>query len=246
MKNNKGITLIALIVTIIVLIILAGVAIAMLSGDNGVLKNAEAARYDTSISTFDERVKLAQMTVKTTITSKMVQIASNGKGYTAVDTDNYNDLVSRVKSELSAELNSYNKEGYTIYDGIKLETATADTPRTGYMLVTFTDNAFRSSLPVIGPEATEKGLKAGGTFVSGNARVNVESYDPDNAVLAYVIKVTNYSSELSNLILTTEANITAATTKGSEASIYDAFIKSAAGQKLIATPTPEESPTTTP
>ena len=52
MKNNKGITLIALIVTIIVLIILAGVAIAMLSGDNGVLKNAEAARYDTSISAF--------------------------------------------------------------------------------------------------------------------------------------------------------------------------------------------------
>ena len=238
MKNNKGITLIALIVTIIVLIILAGVAIAMLSGDNGVLKNAEAARYDTSISTFDERVKLAQMTVKTTITSKMVQIASNGQGYKAVDDANYTDLVARVQKELSAQLNDYNKEGYTVYDGIKLDTSNEGTPRTGYMLVTFTDNAFRSSLPVQGPEAEERGLKAGETFVSGNARVSVESYDPDNAVLAYVIKVTNYSSELSNLVLTTEAKITSATTQGTNDNLYSAFIGSEAGKVLIATPTP--------
>ena len=36
--NNKGITLIALVITIIVLIILAGVAISMLSGDNRNIK----------------------------------------------------------------------------------------------------------------------------------------------------------------------------------------------------------------
>lgn len=34
MKQNKGITLIALIVTIIVLLILAGVSLAMLTGEN--------------------------------------------------------------------------------------------------------------------------------------------------------------------------------------------------------------------
>ena len=39
-KNEKGITLIALIVTIIVLIILAGVAIAMLNDNNSILGNA--------------------------------------------------------------------------------------------------------------------------------------------------------------------------------------------------------------
>ena len=37
-KSNKGITLIALVITIIVLLILAGVTIAALSGDNGILK----------------------------------------------------------------------------------------------------------------------------------------------------------------------------------------------------------------
>lgn len=40
MKGNKGITLIALVITIIVLLILAGVSIAMLSGENGILNQA--------------------------------------------------------------------------------------------------------------------------------------------------------------------------------------------------------------
>ena len=38
LKKVKGITLIALVITIIVLLILAGVSIATLAGDNGILK----------------------------------------------------------------------------------------------------------------------------------------------------------------------------------------------------------------
>ena len=37
MKRDKGITLIALVVTIIVLLILAGISISMLTGQNGIL-----------------------------------------------------------------------------------------------------------------------------------------------------------------------------------------------------------------
>ena len=47
MKRNKGITLIALVITIIVLLILAGVAISMLSGENGTLKKAAEAKIKT-------------------------------------------------------------------------------------------------------------------------------------------------------------------------------------------------------
>ena len=43
LKGNKGITLIALVITIIVLLILAGVAIAQLSGDNNIVKYAQNA-----------------------------------------------------------------------------------------------------------------------------------------------------------------------------------------------------------
>ena len=46
-KGNKGITLIALVITIIVLLILAGVTIAALSGDNGILKRAAEAKQET-------------------------------------------------------------------------------------------------------------------------------------------------------------------------------------------------------
>ncbi len=43
-KNIRGITLIALVITIIVLLILAGVTIAALSGDNGILQRATEAK----------------------------------------------------------------------------------------------------------------------------------------------------------------------------------------------------------
>ena len=49
--NAKGVTLIALVVTIIVLIILAGVSIAMVVGDNGIITQAQRASKETSNST---------------------------------------------------------------------------------------------------------------------------------------------------------------------------------------------------
>ena len=59
MKKNKGITLIALVITIIVLLILAGVAISMLSGENGILNKAKEAKAETSRASFEERIKIA-------------------------------------------------------------------------------------------------------------------------------------------------------------------------------------------
>ena len=50
MKNQRGITLIALVITIIVLLILAGVSIAMLTGDNGILSNAQRSSKETAVA----------------------------------------------------------------------------------------------------------------------------------------------------------------------------------------------------
>ena len=47
MKNNKGITLVALVVTIVVLLILAGVSINLVLGDNGIVKKAQEAKNKT-------------------------------------------------------------------------------------------------------------------------------------------------------------------------------------------------------
>lgn len=58
MKNNKGITLIALVVTIIVLLILAGVSIAMLTGDNGILAQGRKAKTDTAKAEIAEKINM--------------------------------------------------------------------------------------------------------------------------------------------------------------------------------------------
>ena len=59
MRSQKGITLIALVITIIVLLILAGVSIAMLTGQNGILTRATDARSDTSNAELVERINMA-------------------------------------------------------------------------------------------------------------------------------------------------------------------------------------------
>lgn len=58
-ERQKGITLIALVVTIIVLLILAGISIAMLTGQNGILQRAGEAKTETVKSQTEEELKLA-------------------------------------------------------------------------------------------------------------------------------------------------------------------------------------------
>ena len=60
-KNAKGITLIALVITIIVLLILAGVTIVMLTGDNGILTKARTAQTTNDEETAKEQIKIAVM-----------------------------------------------------------------------------------------------------------------------------------------------------------------------------------------
>ncbi len=57
-RNKKGITLIALVITIIVLLILAGVSIAMLTGTNGILTQAQKAKLSTELSSYKEQLEL--------------------------------------------------------------------------------------------------------------------------------------------------------------------------------------------
>ena len=57
-KTNKGITLIALVITIIVLLILAAVSIATLTGENGILTKAQTAQGLTKQENAKEKVQV--------------------------------------------------------------------------------------------------------------------------------------------------------------------------------------------
>ena len=92
-KNQNGITLLALIVTIIVLLILSGISIAMLTGENGIYNNAVKAKKAMNTASIIEKIKLS-------ITSAQI------KGLGKVD-----------ETELKKELTNYfgtEGTGYTI------------------------------------------------------------------------------------------------------------------------------------
>ena len=57
-NNKNGITLIALVITIIVLLILAGISLSLVLGNNGVLKKAADAKIRNTQSTTKEQIQL--------------------------------------------------------------------------------------------------------------------------------------------------------------------------------------------
>ena len=60
-KERRGVTLIALVITIIVLLILAGVTIAMLTGENGIISKAMQAKTKTEDSKETEEAGLKEI-----------------------------------------------------------------------------------------------------------------------------------------------------------------------------------------
>ena len=90
-RKNKGITLIALVITIIVLLILAGITIGAITGDNGIIQNALSAKEKTEIA--NEREIVEEATVRA--------MGNNKRG-------------NLVRDELQEELDKITGEGKTI------------------------------------------------------------------------------------------------------------------------------------
>ena len=110
-KNKSGITLIALVVTIIVLLILAGISIQMLTGDNGIINNAQEASIKTESAKVDEEVKLAVTTLNMEITqNKVKQSSYNPANFIDTNTDGTITVAKSCKEILEAELTDSNYE----------------------------------------------------------------------------------------------------------------------------------------
>ena len=90
LKRNKGITLIALVVTIIVLLILAGISIQMLVGEGGILTNAREARDKTGEADAKEELNMYLMEYalnKNLGDTTELKAFLESKGYTVKDTE---------------------------------------------------------------------------------------------------------------------------------------------------------------
>ena len=62
-KEERGITLIALVVTIVVLLILAGITISLVFGSNGVIQKAQDSKEQTEIGEMREKLEMAKVPV---------------------------------------------------------------------------------------------------------------------------------------------------------------------------------------
>ena len=80
-KNEQGVTLIALVVTIVVLLILAATSIAMLTGDDGIITNAQKAQVANQEAEVIDKMGLTYSTVRTEAMVKM----STDPGYQPIE-----------------------------------------------------------------------------------------------------------------------------------------------------------------
>lgn len=141
LKNNKGITLIALVVTIIVLLILAGVSIAMLTGDNGILTQSKTAKEETIKGEIADKINLtlnaeyANILEKDALSGDAAKIAS-GNGISTDDFDISikakadNAIILSIKPSATGAYKAYKdvsslegKIKYTTADGYSLQKA---------------------------------------------------------------------------------------------------------------------------
>ena len=134
--RNKGITLIALVVTIVVLLILAGVSISMLSGDDGIITKSKEARISTELSGYKEELELYKSEKymennefeETTLTAgkedlnyntKESEEEGNIKTIIPDISDEYFEKLEVIKGELL--INTQNKSEIKIAQGLGIE-----------------------------------------------------------------------------------------------------------------------------
>ena len=104
-KSTKGITLISLVLTIIILLILAGVSIATLTGDNGLLNRAKDAGEETKEKGAIEKVQLMladYMTEKYTGTKTLEEYLNEQKANGQLD-----EVTNNKDGTITVEVDGY-------------------------------------------------------------------------------------------------------------------------------------------
>ena len=112
-KNNKGITLIALVVSIIVLLILAGISISMLTGQNGILNRATETKEKTDYAKEKEEISLAITTSKMENIDNTTKI--NKESFEKIFRQQYNKNITIDGNEDNSFNITFNESNRTYY-----------------------------------------------------------------------------------------------------------------------------------
>ena len=182
-RNERGVTLIALVVTIVVLLILAGTAIAMLSGDDGIMTNAQRAQAANTEGEVREKIKLAYSALKTEIdVNSAVDTAYNAQTDVA-------DLYQLVLDEMglpSTGLSGTETNGYIVKYAASGETVDGTALPTIYF--EYRDNKFGGTTTsnVGAGNKITNATTTGSQEINGEGLKHIWAYitiEPDNAQL---------------------------------------------------------------
>ena len=111
-ETERGITLIALVITIIVMLILAGISISMIAGDNGILNRAGESSFKTRVATIQEELEMYksqklmedinfdESTLDANAQSESLDYNTMKDGETGDITDIFPDLTEKEKSNI--------------------------------------------------------------------------------------------------------------------------------------------------
>lgn len=118
MERKNGITLIALVITIIILLILAGVVLTFAIGKNGIINNAEIAGEEANKQTATEKINLKITTVQMNSYAKKQEMPTLKELSLALKEDNEIDYVTE-KSKIAGTKYEVGEEPTTIYTKLK-------------------------------------------------------------------------------------------------------------------------------
>jgi len=198
LKTSKGITLIALVITIIVLLILAGVAISMLSGENGILKQAAEAKTNSDLANLSESIKLTATEILTskehklseeefktkieqegykinedgTVTQSNVDYALTNKGAVKATIQELKEQQAEMYAKIT--LVDTNDEQIVIPFGFKIKSDSPTTVKRGIVVVAPDESEF-VWVPVI--DVTKMATETGETDGNGNKNYQGKLYN---------------------------------------------------------------------
>ena len=115
MKNNKGITLVALVVTIVVLLILAGVSINLVLGNNGIIAKAKDAETKSAEASQNDLKGMNGLVSE--MEGALAENGSNGSGSGNGNTGSENNFVTKNTEVTYPDGKVWIPEGFKIAKG---------------------------------------------------------------------------------------------------------------------------------
>lgn len=128
-KSEKGITLIALVISVIVLIILASVSIAMLTSENGIITNAYNAKIATELTSIKEKIELEELSEE-----------SKNEKLRYMTVRETNEKINDIPKEYKGKVGLYREE--PVYLGKEDEEISQIAKKYGYKVINMTEDEF--------------------------------------------------------------------------------------------------------